>query len=222
MLTRIKAFEWPKQVSCEYISNHDDRQTGVQKTCHLQLKTMIDSPAYKIKSSNDETVGGVYFKNNKKIYFLPIGVSQSFPQLKTYIATNCSIKTLSKENFSNLKELETLWLYDNEIEMIPADLFRDLKSLKRLFLWKNKIRFIKEDTFDGLNQLLEVQMTRNECININFTPSDISTLPSVVAKHCGVNKADNSKLLEELNQAQSEISMLLEMLANLLENVSLL
>lgn len=48
--------------------------------------------------SNDETMQGIDFVDNKKIKFLPLIVVDMFPNLLVYKATFCSIKGIFKTN----------------------------------------------------------------------------------------------------------------------------
>lgn len=103
--------------------------------------TSIDSYGFTITSNRDETITGLDLESNKNIFFLPIRVDRSFSKLVAYNANGCSLKSLSKENFKNLRFLKQLWLGENEIEKIYSDTFVDLSSLEDLALCKT---FYKE------------------------------------------------------------------------------
>lgn len=82
----------------------------------------------------DSTVLALKFDLNNKISVLPVRVDETFPVLAAYFAQYCSIKTISKVNFKNLKKLRVLALTNNKIERIDDDTFEDLTSLEQLGL----------------------------------------------------------------------------------------
>lgn len=121
------------QVPCEGIKvpsyfNH--------KSCLMNRTTTIDSPRFTILSAVDDSVEGLFLADNKKISHLPVGVDKVFRKLLIIVATSCSIKNLTNENFSNLTQLTTLYLGANQIEKIMSDTFTDLRSLVTLDLSK--------------------------------------------------------------------------------------
>jgi hypothetical protein len=118
------------QIECEVIGNENWTHAGPQRTCYLKVNTTINSPGKTI--GRKETVPGLSFWFNKKIFYLPINVSESFPNLVVYGANGCSVKTISKVNFRGLKKLIRLDLGYNEIAFIPDDTFEDLKALEWL------------------------------------------------------------------------------------------
>lgn len=109
---------------------------GTHRTCSMTESTSIDSFGFTIKSNRDETITGLDLESNKNILFLPIRVDRSFAKLVAYNANGCSLKSLSKENFKNLRFLKHLWLGENEIVKIYSDTFVDLSSLVDLALCK--------------------------------------------------------------------------------------
>lgn len=88
----------------------------------------------KLSSEVDKSVTGLNFDGNKKIFYLPVLISQKFPNLIAYTASNCSIDSISKENFQDLKKLKILYLHENEIQTLTGNVFEDLESLEELLL----------------------------------------------------------------------------------------
>lgn len=82
----------------------------------------------------DETITGLAFKENKKILFLPVLTSRIYPNLIVFSAMDCSLTSVSKENFQNLRKLKRLQLDQNEIESLNTCSFEDLVQLKELYL----------------------------------------------------------------------------------------
>lgn len=138
LLLLFVRFSWTKatakEVSCELIFMElQFGEMGRHKTCFMDNKTSLNADGIKI-SSNDTSVGFIYFADNKKISFLPVDPSATFPKLIIYTATNCSLKAISHPNFRFLKELKYLYLGYNQIEKVNSDTFDDLESLERLSL----------------------------------------------------------------------------------------
>jgi Leucine rich repeat len=136
LLKNVKA----KEVSCETvgISNRYQSVVGTVKVCQMWKTTVIDQENVTI-AINDESFSGVLFWRNKHIVFLPVEVSKAFPNLKSYEAGSCSIKTISKNNFEGLSKLKGLWLQDNQIKRISSETFEDLTSLVVLVLGKKSL-----------------------------------------------------------------------------------
>lgn len=116
-------------ISCDAIVNCLD----FENCCFGNATAAIHSKSFKF-AGNDETVYVIWFSSNGKIKYLPIQVSNSFPNLEIYNAENCTISEISKENFENLHNLQTLNLAGNQIEVVPDDAFEDLSILDRIDL----------------------------------------------------------------------------------------
>jgi acid phosphatase class B len=129
------------EVSCESINDFSWGYAGKHKTCDMDGTTKIDSLGFAIVSTKDETVAAIQFARNKKVFFLPEKANEKFPNLVLYSANECSIKAISKINFKGLKNLKSLYLYQNQIEKILSDTFEDLTSLKEIELRERKIPF---------------------------------------------------------------------------------
>lgn len=106
----------------------------MQKVCLMTDETSIGSNKVSISSPRDEVIKGLTFHWNKKVLFLPIKIAEVFPFLEALIAFECSLTTISKENFRNLKSLRRLDLDNNNIEKIYKNTFEDLTSLELLDL----------------------------------------------------------------------------------------
>ena len=118
-----------KEISCEKIN---------LKQCFLNEVTVINSPDYVIVSTSDEyeTVETIKCPYNKNIKYLPKGVHDVFPNLRTYDAAVCAIKKISKSNFAQLGKLVVIRLDGNLIEQIESGTFEDLTSLQEIYISK--------------------------------------------------------------------------------------
>lgn len=121
------------QISCEEIKNIKWKKLEPQKTC-LMNTTTIDKKDLEMSSMVDETVTGMGLQGNKNIFYLPVLVSENFPNLVAFSAGGCSVASIFKDNFKNLKKLKLLHLEKNQIETLPSNAFEDLKQLETLHL----------------------------------------------------------------------------------------
>lgn len=193
-----------KQLPCERIGYGGDYEplfNDFLKTCWMEKTTQINQPETTINSGRDESVAGIWFRLNKKIFFLPEKVDEIFPNLIGYVAEYCSIIEVSKKNFRNLFKLRGLWLQGNQIEVINSDTFEDLTSLERLYLNTNKIKSLNGKAFMLLRHLKTVGLNSNLCIDEQFnSPEKILHLKQIVNEQC----ADHQDLKESLSKILKE------------------
>lgn len=104
--------------------------------CCLITKTAINASDFTISGQEDESVLLFDSSRNHNVEYLPIRISNQFPNLVTYDADRCAIKEISKSNFENLFHLRMLNLIGNRLKIIVSDTFRDLVSLESLLLGK--------------------------------------------------------------------------------------
>lgn len=113
-------------------------------------------------------VKGFMANNNKNLKFLPVDVSENFPNLLAYSASRCCLRGLVRSNFEGLMSLQHLDLQHNKIESIESKNLHDLKSLKYLKLSFNKINHISNDSFESLVKLEELHLQNNQIQFISF------------------------------------------------------
>lgn len=94
----------------------------------------------------DDSVQFLSLLFNKKIFFLPVNVSQSFPNLLIYHAGHCSIETIKKINFEAMSTLRWLFLDGNQLERIDSDTFDDLTDLIRLEMSEQVAHFLMSES----------------------------------------------------------------------------
>ena len=149
------------QIRCSMLSQHSSRFGRTTKMCSI-ITEAIQSEDCAIDAKEDSAVEEFKMANNDKIRFLPQNVAEKFPELLTYGAHNCTIKFLNGKHFRNLRKLELLNLYGNQIENIASDTFKDLTSLKELNLRDNKIQFLSSRVFHSQENLIKLYLDKNE------------------------------------------------------------
>lgn len=127
-----------KEIPCESVTDINwSSLVGTVKSCMMRPKTSINELNVKI-SPFDDSIKGLELMDNKNIFYLPVQVGVTFPNLLGYDARNCFIKEIFKENFKGLNKLRKLWLYGNLIERITSETFEDLQALEKLWLGEKK------------------------------------------------------------------------------------
>ncbi|KAG5667914.1 hypothetical protein PVAND_015879 [Polypedilum vanderplanki] len=99
--------------------------------------------------------------------FLPTGISESFPNLISYVTSETTFKSVKKENFRNLKKLETLELKNGQLSRVRRDAFEDLENLVKLNLDNNMIKLISPEHFRELGRLEFLSFNNNEIEELN-------------------------------------------------------
>lgn len=103
--------------------------------------TVFDQSVDKIdyvfsNNTNENVTEGLTFNYNKNARYLPVNISQVFPDLVEISASFCRIKKVTSENFNGLKKVKAINLSKNDLEIIDDDTFSDLISLEWLSLGK--------------------------------------------------------------------------------------
>lgn len=106
------------------------------KTCHMNDSNTVTTSEFSISSAKDAAIELLNLNGNRKIAYLPKNADEKFPGLLIYDAGSCSIKSISKQNFKNMKKLKRLFLGFNQIERILSDTFDDATALLEVALGK--------------------------------------------------------------------------------------
>ena len=87
--------------------------------------------------------------SRKNLPFIPNRISSETTRL--YLnENNFQNPNLTRSNFTDLEQLEQLFIISSGIERIEVDTFSDLKNLRWLDLSNNHIKVVYDDTFRGL------------------------------------------------------------------------
>lgn len=140
LLLQIFQFVKAKEIACERFGDYNLSPHPVE-SCFMDISTSINETDVEIIKCDNFNVDELNFNNNKNIFFLPIKVAKTFPNLINFRSASCSIKDISYENFKGLNKLKFLSLRENQIEMIPCNSFEDLVDLEELYLGKKVITF---------------------------------------------------------------------------------
>lgn len=113
------------EVACERF------ESSLIEWCFMTDRVAINSNNFVIAELRNDGMEGIVFSNNSKIEYLPYKIHTQFPNLVAYMASRCSIKQITKENFEGLNRLERLDLSFNKIQKISGNTFQGLQKLQR-------------------------------------------------------------------------------------------
>lgn len=155
------------ELNCNFI-DHSYVWGEIEHTCEVKklkveeanetiTNVIGDNPAGK-------TIDGVHqlFADEQTIFYLPNGIAKSFPNLKSLIVQDCSVGSVVRSNFEELRSLTALLLPYNQIEQVPEDAFDDLVKLEFLSLALNKIETLNENVFRSLKSLKRLHLYENQ------------------------------------------------------------
>lgn len=109
-------------------------------------------------------IAELYFWHNRVTQF----AAGTFDDLKnlTLLSIQGQLKEVHVDLFKELRNLEVLSLYSNQIENLPVGLLRNNKKLISLKLGSNKFSSINADIFAGLSNLEELFLLRNQITHL--------------------------------------------------------
>lgn len=146
--------------NCElFSSNTEDSFRGLS-----ELKTLY------INGNSYSALNVDLFRDLKKLTHLTLdfnGIDQLpaklLPSSLEYLSLrNNSLRFITRNMFSQLTSLNTLYISENEIEYISESAFYNLAKLKYLHLQNNKITTFTENHLNGLKNLVWIDISGNE------------------------------------------------------------
>lgn len=153
------------EIECDAISNTEFGR----RFCFIRHHNskVLRNVTFKYNSIADEKREIIF--DNCTLNELPLGMFESFPNIKTVYIWHTKLKKLTKEVFQNAKNLASLDLSKNEIAMLDRYTFYSAKLLTHMDLSSNAIESIHVDAFAGLNVLNVLNMDTNK---LQFIPSN--------------------------------------------------
>lgn len=204
------------------------------KRCYID--TIVTKSDYQIEQETDsdkDATNELIFSGT--IHYLPVKLYRQIPKLFKYHAVFCSLKSVKKQNFERLSNLESINLQDNYIIAIAYETFENLPSLRVLDLCemnycqsviivynsvflspaRNRINYFDSAAFGQIQprEISRINLEKNRCIDESF--SDLKLLNYAVEKNC--MKFD---FLNSLDKLQLEVDNLKEQLRNQTESLN--
>lgn len=170
------------EISCSYNNYPLNGDHNNSYTCKIEDKDIPEGFDLKfigehIEGETDDNVICVWFKDCT-VEKIPQNLTKSFPNLKILIIRKSKLKSISKDDLIEYKNLVELRLNSNEIEFLPGDLFEDFANLKKISFNDNKIRIIEPNILEGLDKLIYGNFLDNPNYRSKFS-SDSNDKPNV-------------------------------------------
>lgn len=161
------------------------------KACAVK-NLIITSPNQTVTTVNDR--GAAFYENHdvrilkikdQAVNFMPLGIDQFFPDLVVISITNCSLKAIEQADLKPFRDLQELYLHNNEIETISSDLFEFSRQLRFIHFSWNKIKFIGENVLKPLTKLRRADFYDNVCIaTSSLTAPQMAKLLNEIKEKC--------------------------------------
>lgn len=168
------------------------------KSCSI-IQT-IGNEDYVLDSDVDDTIEEFIIRKMKKVQFLPVNISDKFPNLKLLEVNDCGLTVVRSFYFKNMFNVQRMDLNHNEIDTIEVDAFKDLVSVERLFLEYNSILTLDEKLFVSMVSL-ETLMLRSNYIDFLTT----STFKIPGGKLYQVDLRANELVLKDIDSDNGDL-----------------
>lgn len=161
------------QIQCTYTSDHSYYVLGKIYRCelqnnlniNLQYLTFIESSSgsHSSSKSNNDVLG--FQADNKHIEYFPSGLDYIFVNLQLISISYGRIKEVHRTDLRPFPKLITIYLDNNDIEVIEDNLFGFNPDLQAVSFVSNKLVHVGQRAFDNLNQLRYLWLNKNPCID---------------------------------------------------------
>lgn len=168
-----------------FLTNFNFALAVVEISCMFHLKNenvytcMMLKPAIITPNERIVSINGAHMTNyiNSRVYgvsvlyslHLPRGFSAFFQNLEEYETRDCKVKEISREDFSDLRNLKDLRLDGNELTEIPDDAFLDLTMLTALDLKSNQLVNLPDNLLYNQIHLETLVLAFNELQSLTST-----------------------------------------------------
>jgi len=170
------------KLQCKYIENTWSNYQNKFYCCEVQNQKILEDEEIEFignhvngKTSIDVTA--VFFYNcvlNK----LPQNLSNVFPNLKTINISSSALKTISKSDLKDHKQLIFFYCFNSAIEYLPGNLFEDSKCIEWIqFNDNKKLKIIEPNILDNLESLKHIELMGTLNLDIVY-----SIFPQTVTK----------------------------------------
>lgn len=170
------------EIQCQF-ENSTTLDARTFYTCYVEDQTIPENIPLKFIGRHDfrksnSTVARIWFLNCKMTKF-PQGLSNVFPNLKSFVILHTNLQKISKDDIAEYKNLERFSIGRSEIEILPGNLFDDFTNLEEIGFCNNKLRIIEPNILDGLENMKYVNFRDNpnydKCYSIynNYTNASL-------------------------------------------------
>lgn len=122
--------------------------------------------------------------SKNKLYEVQADVFVDLRNLLTLDLSSNNIELLQPPAFDRLGELQQLKLNSNFLVSVAATLFKVLKNLRGLFLQNNNLKFISANLMSPMTQLVSVDFRSNDCISMSHPNESLVRIEQEIIINC--------------------------------------
>lgn len=173
-------------LDCKY-SVENLQIIGDRYVCHAKVVDSSDLTRFEGVplghpiGKNNADVEGLFIENGDLAY-IPVGLEEIFPNLKSITLRNSNLETISAEDLKPFPNLLSLTVESSNVDDLEGDLFKYTPHIQSIEFENNLISSVGEGLLSGLSDLKLAQFEGNTCIDIRAeTPQEIrdEILPSI-------------------------------------------
>ncbi|CRL03694.1 CLUMA_CG016754, isoform A [Clunio marinus] len=162
-----KEFAIETDMTCKF-DLHREMYTCYPKNLVIQqpyVKVSVMKGYHSDQRNNSDV--NVFFLQRQNTSYLPHGIPELFPNLRSYCAYETNLKHIQRSDFSGFQFLTGIEISESELVNIPADTFYDVPGLKYLRLVKSQIASFDVDLFINSPNLEEFYAYENQIENLD-------------------------------------------------------
>lgn len=128
------------------------------------------------KYKTNKSVQRLVFKNST-IEFFPRNLHRVFPNLTHLSMSGCGLKEIIRKDLVGLENLIELDLSCNKLKSLPEDLFADMKNLQTIHFYNNELECLSSGMLNPLKHTLSfANFLNNRKINTRFYQGSCDSL----------------------------------------------
>lgn len=149
---------------------------------------MTRSLKIRIDLSSHDEINSPYEIKHLEIDFSPSsyifsGIGEEFPNLEYLNIRGYTISFVERRDFSNMKQLNILWLSDLSIKFLPDDVLSDLPNLTIIIISDTKLETLPNNFFANQRKLKRLSLLHNRLKVLNMDLIQINLQLEYIGVH---------------------------------------
>lgn len=126
-----------------------------------------------------------YIYRSPLCYYVPAGIADNFKNIKVLVIAYTGLKVIRQKDLKPLKNLQNLYLDNNQLTFLEKDLFAFNTDIIDINLANNQISFVAPNVFEPLTKLNGFNFSENVCFKRKPNSGETALeLKTAVAEHC--------------------------------------
>ncbi|XP_037037358.1 uncharacterized protein LOC119075070 [Bradysia coprophila] len=178
---------------CEYDYFRLGNIIGSQYSCHGMPRGGMDDPVVRGITGLHHTgrtnadVIGFYMYHDKRMTFIPRGLTPFFTNMRALALLNCSLTNLGSDDMVGYHSLQALSLRENYIERIEPGFYQHVPNLLETNMFQNRLREVGHNILAPLVLLTGANFVDNYCINMSASDSNtLLALQNALNANCSM------------------------------------